>query len=64
MEEVGDRIDNGSTMDQPAVVGDLGGRVEVISLKWLIDESKPLEVILLKWLIDESKPCASNSSSY
>ena len=24
------------------MVGDLGGRVEVISLKWLIDESKPL----------------------
>ena len=39
-EEVGDRIDDGSTMDQ-TVLGDLGGRVEVISLKWLIDESKP-----------------------
>ena len=38
--EVGDRIDDGSTMDQ-AVGGDLGGRVEVILLKWLIDDSKP-----------------------
>ena len=59
-EEVGDQIDDGSTMDQ-TVVGDLGGRVELISLKWLIDESKPVECILLKWLIDESKPCASES---
>ena len=42
MEEgMSDRIDDGLTMDQPAVRGDLGGRVEVISLKWLIDESKP-----------------------
>ena len=39
-EEVGDQIDDGSTMDQ-TVVGDPGGRVDVISLKWLIDESKP-----------------------
>ena len=39
-EEVGDRIDDVSTMDQ-TVVGDLGGRAEVISLKWLIYESKP-----------------------
>ena len=45
------------------VVGDLGGRVEVISLKLLIDSSKPVEVISLKWLIDESKPCASKSSN-
>ena len=46
-EEVGDQIDDGSMMDQ-TVLGDLGERVEVISLKWLIDESKP---------------CASNSSN-
>ena len=39
-EEVGDRIIDGSTMDH-SVLGDLGGRVDVISLKWLIDESKP-----------------------
>ena len=31
-DEVGGRIDDGSTMDQ-TVVGNLGGRVEVISLK-------------------------------
>ena len=46
------------------MVGDLGGRVEVVSLNWLIDESKPVEVISLKWLIDESKPCASKSSNH
>ena len=39
MEEVGDRINDGSTMDQN-VVGDLGGRAKVILLKWLIDELK------------------------
>ena len=29
------------TISGSIVVGGLGGRVEVISLKWLIDESKP-----------------------